>query len=302
MIIFKRLKNLLRGLWFLSNHNLWEDNENNIKFLSKKIVSDVCNEFKLLPNQLNILNRENSIDYIVNSKKSFVRTSDGEIKLILGQNQPFQSYNADIASCLLNILRKNQNPNLVVGINGDYFKNSIYISDKNEYKNEYENEFLIRYAFQFREFYNSNCSKTNLYIDSTFTFGKWGVFNEEMEMFWNKWKMAFKNKELVIVCGKGILDKLKYDVFLFAKSKKFIHCPKINAWDKKEEILRAIRLEDKQKLIIFILGMAGKAMIPELCDEGYVCWDVGHLAKSYNAFMCKMAPTPENISNFYSPD
>lgn len=48
--------------------------------------------------------------------------------------------------------------------------------------------------------------------------------------------------------------------------------------------------------------MAGKAMIPEVADLGYVAWDVGHLAKSYNAFMTNMQVTPENIANFYAPD
>ena len=43
-------------------------------------------------------------------------------------------------------------------------------------------------------------------------------------------------------------------------------------------------------------------MIPEVTDMGYCAWDIGHLAKSYNAYMNNMQPTKENIKNFYAPD
>ena len=48
--------------------------------------------------------------------------------------------------------------------------------------------------------------------------------------------------------------------------------------------------------------MAGKAMVPELTDCGYMCWDVGHLAKYYNAYMQGNVMTEDEIKAFYAPD
>lgn len=55
-------------------------------------------------------------------------------------------------------------------------------------------------------------------------------------------------------------------------------------------------------IIVFILGMAGKVMAAELAEQGYTCWDVGHLAKYYDAFMKGMEGTEDNIRKFYAPD
>ena len=43
-------------------------------------------------------------------------------------------------------------------------------------------------------------------------------------------------------------------------------------------------------------------MIPELMNYGYTCWDVGHLAKYYNAYMSEMVWTKEARAEFYAPD
>jgi hypothetical protein len=53
---------------------------------------------------------------------------------------------------------------------------------------------------------------------------------------------------------------------------------------------------------VFILGQSGKAMTVQLTDMGYTCWDVGHLAKYYNAFMTGMVWNAENKAKFYAPD
>ena len=91
-------------------------------------------------------------------------------------------------------------------------------------------------------------------------------------------------------------------MFEKARSKKFIYGPRINAWDEHDRLIGEIKKVDKETTIVFILGMAGKAMIPEISEMGYTAWDVGHLAKSYNAYMTEMPITEENKSKFYAPD
>ena len=47
-------------------------------------------------------------------------------------------------------------------------------------------------------------------------------------------------------------------------------------WDLDDDLIKEIKLVTlKDDLIVFILGMAGKVMISELSEQGYICWDVG---------------------------
>ena len=43
-------------------------------------------------------------------------------------------------------------------------------------------------------------------------------------------------------------------------------------------------------------------MVPDLTDLGYMAWDLGHIAKEYNAYMTKMEKTQENMDRFWAPD
>ena len=58
---------------------------------------------------------------IKNSPRSFVRTGDGEIKLMLGMDQPFQRYEKEIDDILRKLL-KEQREDIYVGINRGYFQ------------------------------------------------------------------------------------------------------------------------------------------------------------------------------------
>ena len=103
--------------------------------------------------------------------------------------------------------------------------------------------------------------------------------------------------------GIGILEKLEIDIFENAECVIKIDAPRINAWDEHTQIIQEINKKvPKNYVIIFILGMAGKAMIPQLTDQGYMCWDVGHLAKYYDENKKKTVFTKEERAKFFAPD
>ena len=43
-------------------------------------------------------------------------------------------------------------------------------------------------------------------------------------------------------------------------------------------------------------------MIPQLTEDGYMCWDVGHLAKYYDTYMHGKILSEDEIKKFYAPD
>ena len=290
-----RIKNFIRNVNYLTKHSLWDQREEDIVYLSNKILDDGIYEYNLdIPEykKIKIRDKKESLERIIETGKSFVRFGDGEVRLMMGLDQPFQRYEKELVDRLMDVLA-NPRDNLLVALNRDYYVPGYRFS---------RNTFMRRNAYGFRMFFQSHCNLDTEYIDAACTFYSWGDRSKEAYDFWAAWKNSFKGRDIVIVCGDHILDKLEYDVFEKARSKKFIYGPRINAWDEHDRLIEEIKKVDIEATIVFILGMAGKAMIPEISEMGYIAWDVGHLAKSYNAFMTSMPITEENISKFYAPD
>lgn len=292
-----RLKNLIRNLNYLSKHSLWDQREEDIVYLTNKILDDAQYEFDLCDGgnvKPKILNDQDSLDLILKTGKSFVRTGDGEVKIMMGLDQPFQEYNSELANGLRKIFT-DTNDNLLVGINRNYYIPG-YIRNYNS--------FYRRYAYDYRQYYKKLLRDDVTYIDATLTAFQFGTHEDSYTINkYSKWMEAFRGKDILIVCGEGILDKLEHDIFQFANSKRCIYGPARHAWRKHKELTERIKSEaTKETIIIFILGMAGKVMTAELAKQGYTCWDVGHLAKYYDAFKQGMENTEENIREFYAPD
>lgn len=288
-----RIKNLLRNINYLSKHSLWEQRESDIVFLTNKILDDGIYEYNLNIEKrsgIKILSVDETIELLEKKPKSFVRLGDGELNLIKGEGQPFQRYNEEVATRLKQLLSV-PNENIYVGINRAY-----YMGFKDDYHR--------RWAYTFRKDNEIFCNENITYVDAGVTNGKLSSQdNDEREAAFERWKTLFKEKKILVVCGNKILDKLEYDVFEYAKEKVFLYGPKTNAWDEHERIINTILTEyDKEYLILFILGMGGKAMIPELTEKGYMCWDIGHLAKYYDAYRKGAVWTSSFARNFYSPD
>lgn len=296
-MIVNKIVTLFRNLNYLSKHSLWDNRESDIVYLTNKILDDSIYEFNLSPdgyNKIHVLTKEESMDLIFNENKSFVRTGDGECRLLMGEDQPFQKCETAIIDGLKKIL-KNDTPNLLVGVNGNYFSPLYKINNPFFYR---------RNGYDLRSVYSKFINLDKIYFHSAITGYQFGQeFSNECKYQYERWRNAFINKDIVVVCGEGILDKLQYDVFELARTKRIIYGPRINAWDKHDELISKIVNEvEKKCLIVFILGMAGKVMNLELTEKGYICWDVGHLAKFYDAFKKRKVMTDLDKKNFYAPD
>ncbi len=186
-----------------------------------------------------------------------------------GNDQPFQKYVPQIADTLLDLLHTPR-PDMLVAINRGYYLPNYRTED---------NDYNRRNSYDFRRFLDRHCAPESVYLDATCTFSRTLGYTEDKRTkhFWKKWKNVFKGKKLVIICGEGILDKLEYNTFDEADSLKYIYGPKRDAWDKHDELIEKIKKETHDQILIFILGMAGKAMISEVTCLGYTAWDIGHV-------------------------
>ncbi|MBR1729429.1 MAG: DUF1792 domain-containing protein [Selenomonadaceae bacterium] len=58
----------------------------------------------------------------------------------------------------------------------------------------------------------------------------------------------------------------------------------------------------KDCIFEFILRSTATVLAYEMSNRGYIAYDIGHMAKDYNAFMNKEPRTPENSAKFFAPD
>ena len=112
-------------------------------------------------------------------------------------------------------------------------------------------------------------------------------------------KKLWDNRKIVFIEGEN--SRLGYgnDLFDNAKSIERILCPKLNAFEKYDEIIDYITKNvDKSKLLILALGATATILSYDLSNMGYQALDLGHIDIEYEWFLMK-ATKKEPVSNKY---
>lgn len=292
------IKRLYDNLRYLFKCDLKEMNKaildldymfDNIKY---EISSDLENIKKV-----KILNADDSLDVLCNSDKSIARFGDGEIRLIFGTGVHFQKYDEKLSQKLKTTLVSSFD-NLFIGL-PDFYAS---LMDANMVVKNAVRRFYGKYTPLILPMLNEK----QVYAYSAFTFPYINVgFNNNKEYYetrYNKFRRIWDNKDIVIVSGDKVFDKIKYNIYDNAKSIEYIKAPSINAFSKYDELLSEIKTKEKSKLIILILGPTATAMAHDLAQLGYRALDLGHLGKDYDAFKKGVISNKENIGKFFSPD
>ena len=292
-------RRLARNIWYLIRIDLEKHEEDLIYRIKDEVIEECALELddikKNLP-VLDILDRNATYEKLKNEPKSFTRLGDGEIHIIEGKDQPFQIYDPLLARKMVDILSKGRD-DVYVGLNYAYF------DSPNNYIERNRKFYRIR-STHYRRFFTSICDMNRQYLDASFG-GAYFRFNEgyDYEGHYQRIMELFRDKDVAIVSGAGIVENLEYDLFQLAKSKMFINAPRINAFSEYDNILAEIKEKvSTDTLICLVLGMTATAMVPDLTDMGYMAWDLGHLAKEYNAYMHREEKTQENLDRFWAPD
>ena len=292
----KVLKNIIKNIIYFFKYS-FEDREKETLYEALLRVEDIY-KYEIMDNcdnqyGLNVMSPESSLDVIINNPKSFCRFGDGEILIMQGQSIPFQKFEKELANKMYKILESNDD-NLYVGINYNYFHSTKSL-------NEFNRKFYLLNSKKFREFLLNYCNSDKTYIAAGFN-QMYMIYNKNLDEYFRKLKLLFKDKDLIIFVGKGVLDGLQFDLFELAKTKEYIYGPSKNAYDHYDELLSEAKKYGKNHTICFILGPTSKALVYDLSKIGYIAWDIGHMAKDYNAYMLKTEKTISNIVDFYKPD
>ena len=220
--------------------------------------------------------------------------------LINGHSQHFQPYNNDLARRLREIL-ESSNDKCYVGIDGRYFESTSKLPTNTA-------NFIRRNAGWIRQTLLKCCNRKRLYIAAACT-GLHDTFNfsqpEYVQCLKKIWRF-FKGRNLVIFSGKTVFDNIKYNVFELAANRQHVFFNSIDAWSQYNEIkATAKRFPKETTTFCFILGPAATVLAYDLAQEGYTAWDIGHVAKEYDAYAkyYRGENSEEGVlKNFFVPD
>lgn len=245
---------------------------------------------KMKDSKIKILNIEESINKLLNEKKSIARFGDGELDLILGRKLKFQDADELIAQRLSEVLRSKQDTCLI-GIPDvlDRFENLTEESETFWIKNmERTRDTWLEHIDTDIEYCTANL--TRLYIRHKDR-SKCGVYFSMLKKIW-------EDKNVVICEGEKTRIGVGNDLLSGAKSIKRILCPAENAFSKYEEIIESVRNESKDSLILLALGPTATVLAYDLSMEGYQALDLGHFDIEYEWFLMQ-AENRENIEHKY---
>ena len=243
-----------------------------------------------------ILDDEDTIQRLLTSPKSFVRFGDGELEILLGHPIPFQKWEKRLATILREALASN-GEQCLIGL-PDYYRLDMNAGETALY-------WFLSVAPRYRDLIGQLANHNHAYISTDFTIPyitKKDVDREVMDVRYEKIQNLFKGRDLVIFAGDRVFGKLSHNVFSRARSMKKALCPSKNAFSCYDKILEVARQFPMEATLCFILGPTATAAAFELSQEGRIAWDIGHIAKDYDAYRKAVPRTQEAVEEFFAPD
>ena len=218
---------------------------------------------------------DSTIKLLRETNKSFARISDGELREILGEGEPFQKPSERLTTRLKDVLYSD-NPNIMIGIPSQLFYLKGYKALEIRFWTEWKHKFMPLLE---------DLNADQVYYPSVISALSERIANKEkIEDYFVKIRTIWQDKDVHLIHGKGIFDSLQYDVFDNAKSVTHQIAPNRNAFEEYDAILAEALKVDKNKLIVIVLGPTATVLAYDLGLNGYKALDMGHIAKAYDRY------------------
>lgn len=296
MSLYNKVICLLKNIRLLSSKSIDDLQWSGIQQVMRMYKYGNFLEEKTGESKLNVLDAEQSLNAIISNPKTFYRFGDGEINIMRGENAGTQDYNPRLEN-LLKLALADQTNTSYIGIGYEYFYFNIWGN------NDFANRFYMSDAGEkYRQFYYQYCSSEVNYVDTGFTQRYFSLKEDEKKKWYDKILLLFKEKDMFVFMGKQAFDNLEYKIYDEARNVNYWFGPSHNAFDIYDDILEVARQIPKTTILCFALGATAKALAYELSKEGYICYDIGHLAKDYDVYKKEVPSTNDNAKAFYIDD
>lgn len=335
-LFLRNLKYLTRynfkGTYNAAHQNTLEQLRQETNLLLNKMVDNIPWELELMPHP-NVLSSQETVEALLaNDKLSLCRFGDGELYMaFLNQGGVFQQFNPQLAAELKEVL-SSRDPNIGVAVAYPLYHSLQEFHEK-------QRLFFRIHGQQMRQMLQPYLAKDWLYYDSycsmpyhLFTSIDFAAYFQRFAQLWTgtsadsnavntnavegereKWKEGStaqhtasakldQGKDIVVICGKTVFNKIRYNIFDTARSIKYIYGPSANAYDHIDELTEQALQTDPQHTKFIILGHTATVLAYRLAKAGHRAIDVGHLAKDYNSWRMQEQLTTANIFKFYEKD
>lgn len=253
-----------------------------MKKVVKRILAEAVYQLyrlKIKKNKLKVRSIDETLDALLTTDKSLVRFGDGEIVILKGVNLELQKADSKITENLIRILGY-QHENLMVSIQG--------VFDGVEKYQEKSQLFWKDHLLFCRKIYNKYCNSEKIYCDTAVTRCYYVFRDKSLCGTWfEKFKMVWKDKDIVVVEGGRTHNGVGNDLFEYARNVERIICPPSNAFDVYDTILEECEKVSKEKLILVSLGVTAKMLTEDLFLKGYRVIDIGNLDMEYEWYLKK---------------
>lgn len=287
-------------LWDLKRNSEWASLDKIPEIRKIRLFKDM-EKHKILSLKPNILNYEESIDYIIKNKCSLCRFGDGEFNQLNGGDETFQKNTPALTERLNEILMSCFTPD-------DSINKNIKIAISYLYYNFKDWNNLI-FPDYFKDFVTANenfivdiCNPQYTYIATEIS-QLYHIFKYyDFASYFDHIKKIWKDREIVIICGDRIFNNIEHNIFDCAKSIEYIYAPTTEAFNQYDEILSKAMAIPKDKLVIAILGPTATVLAWDLAMQGYQALDFGHIAQDYDSFLKKENQNIESVIKFFDKD
>lgn len=249
------------------------DGLNNVKY--------EINDPKMDRNNLyfpNFYTMEETIDSLVNEKKSMARFGDGEFAVMSNkERQKFQHLDDKLANRLKEIIRTDEE-GLLIGVADNYGSLEVYNQGGKSGIRHYMTEEVRK---DHKEFLDLNRTYHNAYISRPYALFADNNTDAPKKRFQNL-KRIWDKRNVIFV--EGALTRLGVgnDLFDNAAQIRRIEAPPMNSFDKYDEILEAaLKFAEPDSLFLIALGPSAGVLAYDLYRAGYQAIDIGHIDLEY---------------------
>ena len=226
------LRNIINNLVLLRKKNFKELFSDKREYLEEYdlLLDNIKYEiFDDAPWKPKIKTVDETIDDIIKNKYSIARFGDGEFQLMNGKDIPFQKADKKLQAKLLEVFKTNTKKCKIAIVRAMWFDKSN-LTDINK-------NFWRKYGYEFRKTIKPylDCKKTYYAAEMTlaYTYFK----NYDIDNYFKKIRKIWDKKDIVIVCGKSVFDKIENNIFNNAKSVDYIYAKAIDAFDEYDNLL-----------------------------------------------------------------
>lgn len=238
---------------------------------------------------------EETLNDLVEQKASICRFGDGEFNLIDKKDIILQKTSEKLSKRLKEVLSSN-NPRIFIGIPKIVYSNKDNVADISK-------NFWRKNGAEFRQKIEEHINFEQQYYSAEVSIAYSLYKNYDLKTYFENMKKLWQNRDLAIICGKTVFEKIDHNIFDIAKSVEYIYAPSVNAFEQYDEILSKAKQIDKNKVVIIILGPTAKILAYDMAIEGYQALDLGHIAKSYDWYVKnKTTQNMKDAVDFFNPD